>query len=49
MKYESKETEEGGVFYVNEVLMPNKMIGIKEEDNIDSMWVEFICKNDKKK
>ena len=24
------------------------MIGVKERDNIESVWVEIICKNDKK-
>ena len=47
--YERKGTEGGGVFvYVNEVLKPNEMIGVKEDNNIESVWVEIICKNDKR-
>ena len=23
------------------------MVGVKDEENIESVWVEFICKNDK--
>ena len=38
-QYEWKETKGGGV---------NEMIGVKEEDNIESVWNEVICKNDYK-
>ena len=39
-------TEGGEVYvYVNEVLKLNKMIGVKEDDNIVLVWVEIICKN----
>ena len=34
--------------YVNEVLKLNEMIGVKEEENIEYVWVEIICKNEKK-
>ena len=30
----------------NVVLKPNEMVGVKE-DNIESVWVEIICKNKK--
>ena len=33
------------MFIVNEVLKPNEMIGVKEEDNNESVWIEIICKN----
>ena len=39
-QYERKGTEGWGVvIYVNEVLKPNEMIGVKEEDNIESVWI----------
>ena len=44
-----KEQREGVFAYVNKALKPNKSIGIKERDNIESVWVEIICKNDLKK
>ena len=35
-QYEQKEKGREGVFvYVNEVLKPNEMIAVKEEDNIE--------------
>ena len=38
-----------GVFVcVNEILKPYEMVGVKEEDRFESVWVEIICKNDKK-
>ena len=47
-QYERKGTEGGRVFvYVNEVLKPNEMIGVKEEDNIEPVRAEIICKSDK--
>ena len=35
-------------FNVSEVLKPNEIIGVKEENNIESVWVKIICKNDTK-
>ena len=44
-QYERKRTEGRGVFvYVNEVLKSNEMVGVKDE----SVWVEILCKKDKK-
>ena len=46
---ERKGTEWWGVFiYVNEELKPKEMIDVKEEDNIESVLVEIICKKVKK-
>ena len=33
--------------YIKKALKSNEMIGIKEGDNIEFVWVEVICKNDK--
>ena len=33
-QYERKGIEGSGIFYVNEVLKPNEMIGVKEENLI---------------
>ena len=46
-QYERKGAEGSRVFvYVNEVLRPNEMIGVKEDNN-ECVWVEIISKNDK--
>ena len=37
----------GSFCLCKEVLNPNEMIGVKEEDNIESLWDEIICKNKK--
>ena len=48
-KWGEREREREEVFvYVNEVLKPYEMISVKEENNIESVWVEITCKNDKK-
>ena len=43
-----KEQREEEFLFVNEVLKPNEMIGIKEENNIETVWLVIICKNDKR-
>ena len=45
-KKEQREREV--LVYVNEILEPNEMVGGKEEDNVESVWFEILCKNDKK-
>ena len=49
-QYERKEKEQGGgVFaYVNEVLKPNEMVGVKEEDNISLCGLKLLIKMIKK-
>ena len=43
LQYEGKGTEVGGFFvYVNEVFKPNEMVGVKENDNTELVWVEII-------
>ena len=38
----------GSFVYVNEVLKPKEMVSGKDKNNIESVWVEIVCKNDKK-
>ena len=48
-QYEGKGTQGGGVFiYVNEVLKPNEMMGVKEEDYMSLCGLKLFGKMIKK-